>query len=472
LLASAAIAAAVGAALALGYVSPPVAVAVASIVAFGIACISLSSQAVLAVAIVALAAASVNSLPGPPLHGGKPVYVMVAMVPVLYWGGRRHLARVPMWLWLLCSALFVAWLVGILRAYALGAPSAPTLRLAASFGILPLLLPAYVAVFYDDTLRRALLVGLTLLAVWVASVNSAASLGVIPGVGGYLAHGYRSTPMGGLFRLYALSAEIPIAAIPFCLGSIFLARRRRMRHLAIIVLALCVVAVLLSFTRAAYVGLAVMLALMIVFWAWRQLPRIAALATLVLVVALAATAFSPLRKPLNEITARAGSIFGSSSGVTSVTPSGNTLSVRFNADATIRASLSTSDWSFGYGFLPSPWYSFPQSPTDSLLDSDLGWYNALTTMGLVGVALIFLTVVGVLGACWRARAGQSDFTWLAFGGMAYAIYAISVSQTLVTLFSAGGSAVAACALGLGLAGALRARDRAALPVCHVGAPRA
>jgi hypothetical protein len=436
---------------------------------------------VLPAVIVGLTAGGANALPGPSLNGvngpgpGKYAYIIAVLAFVLLWAGRHNLRRVPVWLWISCGALLI-WTVGnVLRAWATGAPAGATIKSAADFGVFPVLLPGFVAACQDPRLRRHLVVGFALLTSWVVVTNVAAAVGVIPSLGGFLAHGYRATPTGGLLRIYALSQEVPVAALPFALGAALLARSRRGRFVALLLLLGCTIEVLLGFTRAQYVGVVAMSVVMLAVWGRQYLSRVMVGLAVVAVLGVGATQWGPLVQPLDQVSVRVGSIFNSSSAA-NLAPGGNTLTYRNNVEKAIRASMSTSDWIVGHGFLPSPWYRFAPDPGGSLRDSDLGWYNALNTMGLIGVVLVVLPVVLVLVACWRARGGKAATDWLIFGGMGYAIYVLVVSETLVTLFSPNGLACAGAALGVGLAAALTTTDERApqewrTPGTVIAAPR-
>jgi ABC-type transport system involved in multi-copper enzyme maturation permease subunit len=356
--------------------------------------------------------------------------------------------------------LFLWTLGNVLRAWATGAPAEATVRSGAEFLVFPLLLPSFVAAGQDPKLRRQLIVGFGLLTVWVIVTNIAAGLGAISSPGGDLAHTYRATPTGGIVRVWALSQDIPVAALPFALGATLLAGTWRGRTVAVTMLLGCLVEIVLSLTRAAYAGAAIMTVIMLATWGRQYLPRIMAVAAVMAVVVAAATQWGPLVTPLHEVSIRVESIFSSTAAGNYAT-GGDTLTYRQRVESAIRESTSTAEWIVGRGFLPSPWYTFSPDPTGSLQDSDLGWYNALTTMGLVGAGLVVLPVLLCLVACWRARRKATALGWLVFGGMGYAIYALVVSDTLVTLFSPSGLACAGTALGLSLAAALTAAGQSA-----------
>jgi hypothetical protein len=404
--------------------------------------------------IIVLSATAVDALPGPTLIGGVP-YSMVLVLPVLFWAGWGNLARLPRWLLVSCGALFGWWLVCALRAWAAGAPPALIVKDDIDFGAFPLLVVGFAAVGLDAELRRRLLIGFGVLAVWVASVNIAAGLDLVDPVGGFLAHGYNATSIGGLTRVYAWSSEYVAAALPFALGATLMAGSRKMRIAAAMALVLFLVQVLLGLGRVQWAGTAGMVTVMLLLWGRPYVRRIAALVTVSAAVLFAATAAGPLRGPAEQVTDRVTSIFAGSTSRAS-DQEGDTLAYRDRYKAAIRRSLSTTEWIAGHGFKPRQWYVFPPDAIKSLRNSDLGWYNALNTMGLVGVVLLFAPVVLVLLACWRARRAPPREHWMVFGGMGYALYAIAVSQTLVVLFGPA-LAVGAAALGLSLASALSGR---------------
>jgi hypothetical protein len=406
--------------------------------------------------ILCLFAGAIDALPGIAFHAGKPVYVTFGLVFAVAWAGRGKFHVIPKAIWLACGALLIWWLVAVLRAVAIGAPIRATFQFGCDFAVFPILLPACIAAFSHQRLRRWLFVGLGGLACWVALVNCAAALGGVSSAG-FFVHAYRATPTGGLYRLYVLSSELPVAVIPFALGATVIGPGLRRRLISVPILVLCVCAVVLGLTRAQYVGLGVMAIIMLALWGIRYLRQTLLLLAAVAALLFAASMIGPAKAPVAAAVSRAESIFNTSADAQG--PSGNTLEFREDYERAIRASMSTSDWAIGHGFLPSPWYTFTPDATGSLRNSDLGWYNALNTMGLVGVILVFLPVVLVFGFCWRSRKIDMSNQWLTFGGMGYAIYALTVSQTLVVLFSVYGLAVVSVFLGGACAVALTRENR-------------
>jgi hypothetical protein len=398
--------------------------------------------------ILLLATFAIDAVPVAALYAGKPVYLTIALAVVLAFRARNGFTKVPSSIRIASICLFVCWLAGVLRAIAIGAPTTKTLEFGCFFALFAILLPAYVSLMQDERFRHYLTVGFGVIAVWVAVTNSAAALGALPAAGTFV-HAYRVIPDGSLERVYTLSGELPIAAIPFALGAALIGPGLRRRLVAGFVLIPCIASVVLSLTRASYLGLAAMFAIMVVLWGARYGRQALVLVVTCAVVIFVAASVGPLRGPISTALTRTESIFNSSASASD--PSGNTVAFREDEEGAIRAATTTLDWAVGRGFLPSPWYTFTPDSMGSLLDTDLGWYNALNTMGLVGVLLVFALPVCVMVICWRARKIERSKQWIVFGGMGYAIYTLIVSQTLVTLFSAFGLSVAAAAFGLAVA---------------------
>lgn len=447
-------AALVGAVLGPGALRPltvlvPVAGAAAAVLA-----VVLSIRVGYAALIVLLIGASIDALPGPTV-GGLTNPAMFGLAAVLAWAGRRNLPRLPPWLVWSSVALFVWVVIGMMRAYQLGAPLRPTLRLGLDFALFAILLPLFVAAFQDRVIRSRAIAGLVALAAWVALVNIAASLGFIPPSGGFLAHAYNSYEAGGITRLYTLNREVVTASIPFALGAVLFAKTARQRTVSLGLLLLLLAEALLALGRVKYVGLTIMAVVMMALWARRR----SALRATGLVFALVAAVWTaanvgPLQTTVSDLGQRINSIFASTSERQAYE---GTDTARYRAiyAAQIRGATTPTEWIVGRGFLPSPWYYFAPDANRTLRNSDLGFYNAVNTMGIVGLLLLIAPVVGIGAACWKRRRHAGSDTWLLFGSMGFALYAIVVSQTLVVLFSAPGLTVAACALALGFAAAPR-----------------
>jgi predicted membrane channel-forming protein YqfA (hemolysin III family) len=93
---------------------------------------------------------------------------------------------------------------------------------------------------------------------------------------------------------------------------------------------------------------------------------------------------------------------------------------------------------------------YPQFPSGSIRDTDLGVLNAVMTMGLIGAALIYLPLLVTLVHCMRhARTkARLRFPWVSYGGQIWIVATLASSVTLVTLFSPAGLVLSAAILAV------------------------
>jgi hypothetical protein len=91
-------------------------------------------------------------------------------------------------------------------------------------------------------------------------------------------------------------------------------------------------------------------------------------------------------------------------------------------------------------------------PEGAIRNSDVGVFNALMTMGVIGALLIYAPLlygfVALLRAAstWR-RLGLPERRWIAYGGAAWIAWALVGSWNLGVLFSVTGLVVTALVLG-------------------------
>jgi hypothetical protein len=107
-----------------------------------------------------------------------------------------------------------------------------------------------------------------------------------------------------------------------------------------------------------------------------------------------------------------------------------------------------SQWVLGLGFLHPAVVYFPQLPNGSIRNNDLGLFNSLMTMGVVGTVLVYVPVLIALGDVFPRGALDGERDWLRLGGMIWLISVIAGSLTLVTLFSPNGLVLTAVLLGV------------------------
>lgn len=402
------------------------------------------------IAIALFAGASLDALPGPLLTGNKGLLAMAALAAIALWAGRSRVPSVPAEVRALAALLTLCAAVAIGRSWSLGYPIGASIKFGTDFLLFGALTVGLIASFADSDLRRVAVASLGALAVWVSAVNIAASLHLVE-PSGFFAHAYNATSVGSLTRIYAYSRELPTVAIPFAFAAALMASTTRVRVGSIAVVLICSTEVLLELGRAKYAGLAIAILLIAAIWGPRFRTRLV-VAVLILASAFAVASRSGgLQEPVSQLRERAFSIVSSDADAENA--DGDTLAYRDAHKAAIRASMGTREWITGRGSLPATSFSFAPDPTRSLRNSDLGWYNALNTMGLLGVFGLYGLLLTTLRRLWLARQIPAREQWLVAGATGYLVYVLVVSPTLVSLFSAWGLTTVALAIGLGLSAA-------------------
>lgn len=428
--------------------------AILSCVAFGGAVVAANRayRAAAAFVIVVLTAAIIDGLPGPQLSPGSANAVFVPMVllpPALLIMGWRHLPAVPKSVLVMSAALLFWCTLEFGRAIIMGAPARDMAFVGRDFTLFAILLPLYTSAFLDRRVRSYCIIGFALLAAWTSAVNIAAALHVLPFTG-YFAHGYRLLETGNIGRVFSMATELSTAAIPFALAAVLLAPRAWQRRIAVALLVLGVTEMFLGLTRVKYLGMAVGLSVVLVVGARGSgAYRAAVLLIGAVIIGWIAAHAGPLQLEVQTMTQRISTIFDAN--LRQSVEGYDTAAYREAYAARIRSVLTTQDWIMGRGFLPAPFYYFAPDSAGLLRNADLGWYNALTTMGLVGVFLVFLPVANVIARTLLVGDHSRSFSWYVVGGLGWSVYALSVSPTLIVLFSPEGLTIAAAVLGTTLA---------------------
>jgi hypothetical protein len=248
--------------------------------------------------------------------------------------------------------------------------------------------------------------------------------------------------------------DLVTLGLALALGTALLATDQRVRRVARPALVLLLVAFLLQLTRASYLGIFVSGAVIIAWWmatapsSWRSRVRrrvlaVGAAATLLLggaLVLLPGTADNPL---VGTVASRV------TTGIQNVNESSGNVGYRQDVYRTMLQILGP-DWPGGLGFLHPDSRYFPQLPSGSIRDTDLGLLNILMTMGAIGLGLFLLGFVYALVRLLdKARRSGGRETWsaiLVFGMSLWLLATLLTSVTLVTLFSVNGLVLTAFAV--------------------------
>jgi hypothetical protein len=420
----------------------------------------------------------VNALPGPNLQtthiavstpyftaGRFPLqdFCIVSLIVLLASGYRRRIrpATPPRYSQIArsaCLLLGLWWLVTLLRSWTGSGISLPR---AAFFGrdflyfavLIPLAIP-----LVQSAPRRRVLVAILAVGAVVTGVGQAL---ITLGVGSVpqLVHVSDLGRDGGLVRVHSPASTLVAASLPFALGAVLFGRGPT-RGLAGVVATISAVAVALQLTRALYFGVLLGLAVAVVVWVFltseaelgrRRLMRIAASGAVLVAAVVIYQPSATANSAVNGVRTR---FLSGVAEFTQPPTSKSTLAFR-DRERSVLAPVLRGHELAGLGFLPPTAFAvagLPKWTEGSIRNSDVGVYNVLMTMGVLGVVLYALPL---LAAGWASIATRDQVRgeerWLAFGCLAWLIIAVVTSWNLVLLFSPAGAVLSALILACTLA---------------------
>jgi hypothetical protein len=382
--------------------------------------------------------------------------IFMSLLAVLLVGGLRGLGRLSkelklIWAW---GFVFIAWWLFTLLRTALF-EDVPLLQ-AGLYGRDFLYFAILLPIFATTVRKQRELVG------FVAVICAGAawhSLGTVATVvfgldSSWLVHPIQTTEYAGLTRIYAYMTEAAIFAIPLGAGLVLLAARPALRWAGGAVLALSAAGVLVQFGRMLYYSLALGLLAAVFLWVIRPAARatpvrtaVAALAPIAAVGFVILLATGGIQVDRNPDSAVAAVAQRAASGFEEISTGTGTLGYRQSLTDEME-DLLEGHWVEGLGFLHPAAHPVAGLPDLSIRNSDVGVFNALMTIGLVGTALLYAPFLVVLWALIRrSRSGHVfEWEWLAFGGVAWIVTVVVGSITLVALFSVPGLVFAGCIL--------------------------
>jgi hypothetical protein len=383
---------------------------------------------------------------------------VLALAAGLYWyrgeivGGReRRVARIAA-IW---SACFVAWwIITFARSVLLdGIP----IRYAASYGRDFL----YFAILLPLVVRARLPPRSVRHGVWLlmAGVVAFAAGQIVSALSGHelswLVHSGLSGETSGLLRLYSPMGAVVSTSLIFVTAWLFAGGVSRRRVAAAALVTLLAVSVALQLTRSDYAAMVVALVTGVAVHSIRGgsfTAVIVRVAMAVLVVTVAVIVLGNARVGNSGIGGVASRVAErAESGVSAVSNTSGTFGYRTNLDAKMLHVLG-SQWPIGLGFLDPTVHYVAGLPAGAIRNTDVGVFNALMTMGVVGAVFIYAPLlygfVELLRAAqsWR-RLGLSERRWIAYGGAAWIAWALVGSWNLVVLFGVTGLVVTALVLG-------------------------
>ena len=390
--------------------------------------------------------------------------VVILLIVVLAWfAGRRLMhdildgvASRAIALW--AAALGSWWLYTLIRTYV---NTPVTLKHGIFFGrdflYFPILTLLMSQVLRDRVVRNWTLGAFAVGAVINTGLQIALTLGANRTA--HYVHPLTVTPEGGLQRVYASSADAIFAMFFVGVGLTLLATRERERRIGLLLTLITAVGILTELTRAKYLGVAIGVPVSVLLW---FLPRgehrgrgargLAAFLAIAAIIAIVLVGLGPSR--LGRVGANVGARLESSIA-TAFAPSqaGSTTLTRENELTALEQVLS-SHQILGLGFLDPRNVNYVQVPNGSIRNSDVGLFNVVMTMGIIGTVIYILPLFGV-GALLIARHARGHIAPedepLALAVVGWAIAALVSSLTLVILFHPTGVISAGLMLGCGVA---------------------
>ena len=269
----------------------------------------------------------------------------------------------------------------------------------------------------------------------------------------WLVHASGAVKQLGLTRVYAGMNDMLTCGVSFSIAYAVLSHDRRRQLLAIAISALLGTSLVIQLTRARWIALVGSLLLVTLWFAFQGERRVAGrlrsrMGTLLGVAGAGVVAtllVSPSALSSGAVVQRFLSIFtdiGSSNSATS------NVAVRTHVAKAMLGVLG-GQWPFGVGLVPPTTHFYSTLPLGSLRDVDLGVFNAIMTIGVIGAVLIYAPLVIVLLRCMRsARAHVVELPWLNYGGQIWLVATLVSSLTLVTLFSKSGVVMSAVVVAL------------------------
>jgi len=420
------------------------------------------------VAVGLLLLGGLDALPGPNLETTRIVLsltaqeldVLVLIVVLALWrpdGAHRRQGRSRLegWLWLWTGSFLALWLATVVRT-TLSSP-VPLYRAASwcmDFAFFAILLPLFARALRDARLRRVFF--FTCVAGLLVSAPAGAIVVVTHTPLPLLVHTTLVASNGSLTRLYTGATDLPFAGLPLALGAALFSTTARVRILGAVVAIVCAVAVALALTRARYIGIAVGVSSASLLWlclsdraAKLARLRLGRAAAAILITVAALLIYHPPvvgSSALNTVAQRATSALAVTTGQGSTA----TVNVRL-VDVRELTQYLGGRWLFGLGFLDPSSDFIVGVPQGSIRNGDVGYFNIIMTMGIVGLALYCAPLVLlVIALGWRRlqRIGAGELEWLAFGGFAWIVATLISSATLVILFSTTGVVAAAAVAAL------------------------
>jgi hypothetical protein len=405
--------------------------------------------------------AIMNGLPGVDLSGKLgPLHIqdygVIALIIALHSRGREapnpYRARLIRLATLWSACLTAWWITTLARSVLIdGVPILKAALYGRDFLYFAILVPvALRASIPRQSLKTgAVLLGVGIIAYAIGQVTVSLSGTHLP----WLVHPGLSSEVGHLSRLYSPMNDVVGISLLFVLARVLSQEAKRDRIVLSGVAALLLLAVALQFTRATYFAMLVALVVAVTVHTMRG-GSLTALTSRIAMLVLAGMLIVLLAMGLNV--GRDARIVGAvasrvESGVQNIAHTTGTYGYRHQLDEKMLEVLG-ADWPIGLGFLHPHAHYVGRLPEGSIRNTDTGILNALMTMGVVGVLLLYAPLVFAFMQLVRlnrpVRPLSSRQMWLVYGGTAWVTWVVVGSATLVVLFSITGLVLTALVLAV------------------------
>jgi hypothetical protein len=261
---------------------------------------------------------------------------------------------------------------------------------------------------------------------------------------------------GSLTRLYVHAEDLLAVTLMFSIAFLFGSANRGQRRFAGLVAAFAAVAIGLLQTRAYYVGCiggALVASLVYMSSGDSRAPLkrlLLVLVTLGLVIGgiFLVAPGSGTTQAINQVTFRAASGIGAASSQNQAT---STVAVR-EAELQLLEQRLGNHWGLGLGFIDPRDQWDLNLPFGSIQNTDVGLFNVVITMGVVGAVLYYLAIVVVaVMLVVKSRALRGERRLYAQGALGACVLTMITSLTLMSFFGPTGIATVAAAIGVGAA---------------------
>jgi hypothetical protein len=350
--------------------------------------------------------------------------------------------RLPGWVYLWSAAFAFWWVVTLYRTIIAGVPLTAAVTQGREFLVFALAVPAAWRWLGH---RRYATQCLATLGVGAVLYACGEILIVVGGVSlSWLVHpvAVRTSDVG-LTRVYAYMSDLAAAGMALGVGASLLFDSRFARIVGLGATLLFGAAIVLQQGRAVYIALFVAFAIAAgaIAMATHARARLFRARVLGTAAALAVVLGFGLLLAPTAVTKYGGAPLSRlQSGLQEASTSTGNVGIRFSLYNQMFQTID-GDLPVGLGFLDQRYVYFPDLPLGSIRSSDVGLMNAVMTMGLIGLILLYIPVVYVVTRLiQRLHRAADDMgeTWIAFGIAVWLLMALLSSITRTTLASLPG----------------------------------